>query len=69
METAGSPLIEINRWSVILTYMIVLAVHGLLNVFGVNLVKVFGDISVWVSGWLTYLICDFGVSEFAKSGA
>lgn len=49
--------------------MIVLAVHGLLNVFGVNLVKVFGDISVWVSGWLTYLICDFGVSEFAKSGA
>ncbi|MEX0767800.1 MAG: amino acid permease [Microthrixaceae bacterium] len=44
---SNSPLIEINRWSVILTYMIVLAVHGLLNVFGVNLVKVLGDISVW----------------------
>ena len=28
-------------------YLVVLVVHGLLNTFSVNLVKIFGDISVW----------------------
>jgi len=44
---AGSTLIEINKWSVFITYLLVLAIHGLLNTFGVNLVRILGDISVW----------------------
>lgn len=36
-----------NRWHVFATYLIVLAVHGLLNTFGVTIIKILGDISVW----------------------
>jgi amino acid permease (GABA permease) len=37
----------IQSWNVILIYAIVLAVHGLLNTFGVRLVALFNDVSVW----------------------
>ena len=43
----ANPIIAINRWSVFITYLVVLAVHGIINMVGVNLVKVLGDISVW----------------------
>ena len=36
-----------TKWTVYLTYLILLAIHGLLNTYGVNLVKLLGDISVW----------------------
>lgn len=36
-----------NRWHVFATYLLILAAHGLLNTFSVNLVRVLGDISVW----------------------
>lgn len=36
-----------TKWTVYVTYLIILAIHGLLNTFGVNLVKILGDISVW----------------------
>ena len=36
-----------TKWTVFVTYLILLAIHGLLNTFGVNLVKTLGDISVW----------------------
>ncbi|MFZ4517877.1 MAG: amino acid permease [Microthrixaceae bacterium] len=57
--------IEINRWSVFITYLIVLSVHGLLNTFGVNLVKVLGDISVWwhVVGVVVIVVALFAFSE------
>ena len=46
-DDGDSSTIEINRWSVFIIYLLVLLVHGLLNTFGVNLVKILGDISVW----------------------
>ncbi len=36
-----------TKWTVFVTYLIVLAIHGVMNTYGVQLVKVFGDISVW----------------------
>lgn len=36
-----------TKWTVFLTFLILLAIHGLLNTFNVNLVKRLGDISVW----------------------
>ncbi len=36
-----------TKWTVFVTYLILLAIHGLLNTFGVKLVKLLGDISVW----------------------
>ncbi len=38
---------KLTSWTVFAIYLIVLAVHGLLNTFSVDLVKIFGDISVW----------------------
>ena len=35
--------------SIYIIFLIVLVVHGLLNTFGINIVKIMGDISVW---WL-----------------
>lgn len=57
--------IEINRWSVFATYLIVLAVHGALNTFGVNLVKVLGDVSVWwhVVGVTVIVVALFAFAE------
>jgi amino acid transporter len=44
---SGDPIITIDKWSVFITYLLVLIAHGLLNTFGVNLVRLLGDISVW----------------------
>ena len=38
---------RLTAWSVFTIYLLVLAAHGLLNTFGVKLVKILGDISVW----------------------
>ena len=38
---------ELTSTNIFIIYLIVLVVHGLLNTFSVNLVKIFGDISVW----------------------
>ncbi|MGZ4671110.1 MAG: amino acid permease [Ilumatobacteraceae bacterium] len=38
---------KLTSWTVFAIYLIVLLVHGLLNTFSVDLVKIFGDISVW----------------------
>jgi amino acid transporter len=39
--------IEPSKTSLILTYTVVLAVHGLMNTFGIRLVALLNDISVW----------------------
>ena len=38
---------KLTSWTIFAIYLCVLVVHGLLNTFSVNLVKIFGDISVW----------------------
>jgi amino acid transporter len=38
---------ELTRWNVFFIFLLVLIAHGLLNTFGVHLIKVLGDISVW----------------------
>jgi amino acid transporter len=38
---------QLTSWNIFFIYLAVLAVHGLLNTFSVDLVKIFGDISVW----------------------
>ena len=38
---------KLTAWTVFVIYLIVLASHGVLNTFGVKLVKVLGDVSVW----------------------
>jgi amino acid transporter len=40
-------IIEVNKWNVFITYLVMLTLHGLLNTFGVNLVKALSDVSVW----------------------
>ncbi len=68
--SATSPTIEINRWSIFITYLLVLVVHGLLNTFGVNLVKVLGDVSVWwhVGGVAVIVLVLFLFSEPGNLG-
>jgi amino acid transporter len=68
--SSGDELIAINRWSVFITYLIVLAVHGLLNTFGVNLVKVLSDVSVWwhVVGVAVIVVVLFAFSEPGNLG-
>ena len=39
--------VEITKLILIFTYTVVLAIHGLLNTFGVRLVALFNNISVW----------------------
>jgi amino acid transporter len=41
------PIIEFNATNLFVVFLIVLLAHGLLNTFGVKLVKRLGDISVW----------------------
>ena len=36
-----------TKWTVYVTYLILLGIHGLLNTYGVRLVKRLGDVSVW----------------------
>ena len=67
---AKNPPIAINRWSVFITYLVVLAIHGLLNTFGVNLVKILGDVSVWwhVGGVAVIVVALLAFSEPGSIG-
>ena len=38
---------KLTSWTIFTIFLMVLVVHGLLNTFSVNLVRVLGDISVW----------------------
>ncbi len=38
---------KLTAWTVFTIYLIVLASHGVLNTFGVKLVRLLGDVSVW----------------------
>jgi amino acid transporter len=42
--TTGLP---VNKWSTLVTFLVIIALHGLLNTFGVNLVKILSDVSAW----------------------
>lgn len=43
----GDTIITPKPWPIFLTFLVMLTLHGLLNTFGVHLVKRLGDISVW----------------------
>ena len=38
---------KLTVWTIFVIFLLVLVAHGLLNTFGVKLVKILGDISVW----------------------
>jgi amino acid transporter len=38
---------KLTKWSVFVIFLIMLVAHGIINSFGVNFVKILGDISVW----------------------
>ena len=38
---------QLTSWTIFFIYLGVLAAHGLLNTFGVQLVRILGDVSVW----------------------
>jgi len=42
--TTGLP---VNKWSLLVTFIVIIGLHGLLNTFGVNLVKLLSDVSAW----------------------
>jgi amino acid transporter len=44
---ADNPIITPKAGPIFVVYLLVLAAHGLLNTFGVGLVRLLGDISVW----------------------
>ncbi|HKS98623.1 MAG TPA: amino acid permease [Rugosimonospora sp.] len=39
--------LTVNKWNTLLVFLIIIAAHGLLNTFGVNLVKLLSDVSAW----------------------
>lgn len=47
LKLLGWDSLRPTKWTVFVTYLIVLAIHGVMNTYGVKLVKLFGDISVW----------------------
>ncbi len=53
--TFGMPVTQLNRFIV---FLIIIAAHGLLNMFGVNLVKVLSDVSAWwhIAGVATIVV-------------
>jgi amino acid transporter len=44
---AENPIITPTAKNLFIVYLVVLATHGLLNTFGVKLVRLLGDVSVW----------------------
>ena len=46
-QLLGWDSLRATKMTVYVTYLLLLVIHGLLNTFGVNLVKKLGDISVW----------------------
>ena len=63
-----------TQWTTLLIYAIVLALHALLNIFGVRIVATLNDVSVWwhiagvilISGGV--LIAAFALQQFAAPG-
>jgi amino acid transporter len=47
LQLLGWDSLRATKWTVYVTYLILLVIHGLLNTFRVDLVKKLGDISVW----------------------
>ncbi|MGC9666382.1 amino acid permease [Planosporangium sp. 12N6] len=39
--------VEVTKWSVFGAFIVIIVAHGLLNTFGVNLVKILSDVSAW----------------------
>src|SRR5947208_14419812 len=39
--------IRVTAWNTFLVFLVIIVAHGLLNTFGVNLVKVLSDVSAW----------------------
>jgi amino acid permease (GABA permease) len=39
--------VSVTKYNLLLTFVVIIALHGLLNTFGVNLVKVLSDVSAW----------------------
>ncbi len=37
----------VTKWNTLLVFLVIIAAHGLLNTFGVNLVKLLSDVSAW----------------------
>lgn len=37
----------VTKYSILLTFLVIIAAHGLLNTFGVNLVRILSDVSAW----------------------
>ena len=54
-----------TKWTVYVTFLVLLAIHGLLNTFNVNLVKKLGDISVWwhVVGVVVIIVALLGAGK------
>jgi amino acid permease (GABA permease) len=39
--------LTVNKWTTFLVFLVIIAAHGLLNTFGVNLVRLLSDVSAW----------------------
>jgi amino acid permease (GABA permease) len=39
--------LTVNRWSVFVVFLVIIGAHGLLNTFGVSLVRLLSDVSAW----------------------
>ena len=61
-----NPIIDPTAGNIFITFLLVLLSHGLLNTFGVKLVKVLGDISVWwhvVGVAIIFVVLFFGPDQ------
>ncbi len=56
---------KLTVWTIFGIYLLVLASHGLLNTFGVRLVKILGDVSVW---WHVAGVVVIFIALMASSG-
>ena len=56
---------RLTAWTIFAIYLLVLAAHGLLNTFGVRLVRILGDVSVW---WHVAGVVVIFVALMASSG-
>src|SRR5438067_11410665 len=39
--------LNVTKWNTFVVFVVIIVLHGLLNTFGVNLVKVLSDVSAW----------------------
>ena len=47
LKLLGWDSLRATKYTVFVTYLLMLTIHGIMNTYGVKLVKFFGDISVW----------------------